>query len=359
MKLEDPPEDRRRFEIIGIVIAVVIAATAIGFFTLVILAADEPEGLPGDAATAATPTNVPGTPSPSPTSVVEGVALARPVEVRSGPATDFAIVTRLAITDPINVLGRSSDGRWLVVTPETRPSLTGWIPVDAITGVEVDPLPVVAAPGATVAAGSATLSPDLPDLVISEVFAQQNVLWVEVMNQGVTDATGELRVSVNGGPEVLLDVKPGEPLRPDQRLSAEVTGFYLQLRRNLEIHLLPIEGVEEEDLDNNLWMGTVSPDAPNDVEVVSAEVDDDTGLVVTLRNNSPIPIEGTFTVSVRETPPEMRLLGREVVAAAVEVGATVDLPFEELTEVDFTRVRVSVSTDAIEDAVIVNNTYPR
>ncbi|MCA9848072.1 MAG: SH3 domain-containing protein, partial [Dehalococcoidia bacterium] len=166
MKLEDPPRERRRFEMVGAVMAVVIAVTAIGFFGIVIFSADEPAVTPTPEPTV-TSTPIDSTP------VIAGVAITRPIEVRSGPSSAFAIVTRLAVTDSINILGRSQDGRWLVVSAEDRPTQTGWIPLDATTGVEVGPLPVIAAPGATPAAGPATLTPDLPDLVVSRVFSQQ------------------------------------------------------------------------------------------------------------------------------------------------------------------------------------------
>ncbi len=354
MKLEDPPQERRRFELVGAVMTAVIAVTAIGFFGVVILSADEPEAT-------ASPTPVVTSTPPTSTPVIAGVAITRPVEVRSGPSPEFAVVTRLAVTDSINILGRSEDSRWLVVSAQDRPTLTGWIPLDATTGVEVGALPVIAPPGATAPPGPATLSPDLPDLTVSRAFSQQNVLWVEVLNQGVADAAGEFRVTIDGGEPVALQVvKPGEPLRPQQRVAGFVPEVYLQLRREMNVELLPIEGVEEEDLDNNSWTGIVGPDAPNDVEIAGASVEDsDAHLVVTLRNNSPIPVSGTFTVSVRETPPGTALLGRERQTVEIAAGGTLELPFEEITEIDLTRVNIILSTDAIDDAVIANNTYPR
>jgi len=335
--------------------AVVIAATAIGFFVVVIVSANDPN--PAPAATV--PPTL--TATPSPTTVLEGIAITRPIEVRSGPRSDFAIVTRLAITDSINVLGRSSDGTWLVVAPEDRPSLTGWIPLDAVTGVEVGPLPVIAPPGATPAPGDATLSPDLPDLVVARAFGRDNLLWVDVTNQGLVPATGEFRVSVNGEPAVALDVKPGEPLRPNQTLTAAVPGVFLQLRRNLEVRLLPIDGLEEEDTENNTWVGTVSPDLPNDIEIFSAVVQDEPGghLVVRLRNNSPIPVTGTYTLSVRETGEGNELLGRQRATERIEVGGLLEIPFPEITEIDFTTISVILSTDSIDDSALGNNTYPR
>lgn len=340
--------------------AAVIATTAIGFFVIVIRSADEPESPPTATATAtATPTQA-AEQTPAPTAVLEGIALTRPIEVRSGPSSDYAIVTRLAVTDSINVLGRSMDGQWLVVAAEDRPTLTGWIPIDAVSGVDHGPLPVVAPPGATPAPGGATLTPDLPDLVISRVYAQRNTLWVEVTNEGVVDAIGEFRVSIDGGPEIALDVKPGEPLRPDESLSALIPGITLQLRHRVEVRLFPAENLQEETTENNVWIGTVSPDIPNDIGISNAEIDEEAGhLVVTLLNNSPIVIKGTFTVSVRETPPNNALLGREFLTDEFGPGNTLEVHFEEITEIDLTQVTIILSTDAIEDAVIANNTYPR
>ncbi len=357
MKLEDPPRDRRRFELIGIVMAVVIGVTAIGFFSIVILAANETGATPTP-----TPTAVAATPIPTVTAtpVLADIAVTRPIEVRSGPGSDHEVITRLAVTDAIHVLGRSADGRWLVVAAEDRPTQTGWIPADAVTGLGGTALPVIAPPGATAPPSEATLTPDLPDLVVSGVFARDNVLWVEVLNQGVADATGEVRVTVDGGDEVVLGVRPGEPLRPDQRVSSAIPDFYLQLRRNVEIRIVPLEGREEEDLDNNLWIGIVAPDQLNDLEIVGAVVEaPDDHLIVTIRNNSPIPIAGTYTVSVREAAPNNTLLGRERATVEVASGETIDLPFLGITEIDLTRVRVILSTDAIDDGVLANNTYPR
>ena len=335
--------------------AAVIAATAIGFFVVVILSANEPDSAP---AATTSPTL---TATPSPTTVLAGVAITRPIEVRSGPRADFAIVTRLAVTDSINILGRSEDGDWLVVSPDGRPSLTGWIPLDAVSGVQVASLPVIAPPGATPVPGDATLSPDLPDLVVTRAFGRDNLLWVEVTNQGLVPASGEFLVSINGEPPVALDVKPGEPLHPGQTLTAAVPGVFLQLRHNMSVRLVPIEGVEEEDTENNTWTGIASPDLPNDLEIFSAVVGEEPGghLVVTLRNNSPIPITGTYTVSVRETGEGNALLGRQRATERIEVGALLEIPFPEITEVDFTTVSVILSTDSIDDSSIANNTYPR
>ena len=124
MKLEDPPRERRRFELIAAVMGVVMGATAIGFFAIVILAADEPPPAPS-------PTATPSAPSTTP--VTEGVALTEPVDLRSGPASDVAIVTRLAMTEPIRVVGRSADGAFVLKSMRTCGSVD-----DEADGVVLD-----------------------------------------------------------------------------------------------------------------------------------------------------------------------------------------------------------------------------
>jgi len=183
---------------------------------------------------------------------------------------------------------------------------------------------------------------------------------VEILNQGAADATGEILMSVDDGPPISAQVRPGEPLRAGQRVQGPVPGYYLQLRRNLTVTIVPANDRPEEDLANNTWVGIIGPDAPNDVEILGAVPGaEGEPLVVTVRNNSPIPVAGSFTLSVREALPGTQLLGRERVTAEVASSGTFDVVFDELTEVDMTRATVILSTDAIDDADVSNNVYPR
>ncbi|MQC17658.1 MAG: SH3 domain-containing protein [Chloroflexi bacterium] len=335
---------------IAAAMALVILVTSVGFFIVVILSADEP------TATVATGT----APTATPTEVVEGVSLTGPVALRSGPADDFAIVTRLAATDEIRILGRSQDGNWLVIGARNRPDVTGWVHAESVRGIDVASLPVMAAPGSTLPVADGTLTPDLPDLIVGRVFSQQNQLWVEVLNQGAADATGGFVVTVNGGEPLSVQVRPGEPLRAGQSVAAPVPGHYLQLRSNISVAVVASEGAAEEETENNTWTGIVGPDVPNDVEVLGAA----TGvagepLVVTVRNNSPIPVAGLFSLSVREALPGTQLLGRKQVTTEVPSDGTFEVVFDDLTEVDMTRVSIILSTDSIDDASLANNAYPR
>ncbi len=354
MRLTDPPQERRRFQLIAVAMAFIITATAIGFFVVVILSAED-----------STPPAVVATITPTATAVLladvtEGVALTGPVALRSGPAQNFAIVTRLAASDEIRILGRSDTGDWLAIGVRNRPDVTGWVEATSVSGVEVAPLPVITGPGSTPPVVDSTLTPDHADLIVARAFSQQNQLWVEIVNQGAADAIGGFTVAVDRYPPVEVQVRPGEPLRAGQSLVAPVPGHYLQLRVNLQVAVQPTATLVEEDAENNWWGGIVGPDVPNDMEILDA-IAGIAGepLVVTVRNNSPIPIAGLFTLSVREAVAGMQLLGREQVTIEVDTDHTFDVTFEELTDVDMTRVTIIMGTDAIDDADVANNVYPR
>ena len=218
----------------------------------------------------------------------------------------------------------------------------------------------MAAPGGTLPPGtSPTLTPDLPDLVISGAFSVGNILHIEIFNQGAGDAMGELNVSINGGTPQPLGLK-GVPLHPGQAALAAIPGQYVQLRSAIALLLFPEAGLEEEDSENNGWSGIVEPDQPNDMEIVGARVAEGDGhLIVTVRNNSPIPIAGAFTVSVREALPGTTLLGRHSDNRTIEPGEEIDLEFPEVHDADLTRIAISISTTAIDDATLQNNVYPR
>jgi len=355
MSREDPAEERRRFELIGGAIAVVVVATIIGFFVAVIWRSSADE-LPPPATPAPTaseePTDI-GDTSPR---------LLGPVEVRSAPAPNVAIVTRAAETEAIRVLGRSPSGEWLAISLIDRSGVSGWVLAPAVAQVDLSSLPVIEGSGATGTPrpDNGTFTPDLPDLVIERVFAQENRLTVRLANYGVTSATGLFHVSVNGQDPIELDVKPGEALRPGQTLDAAIPGVFVQLRSPYSIELLSDPERPEEDSENNRWDGIVAPDQPIDLEIVDASVRDDDGvLLVTVRNNSSIPIVGSFTVTVREALPSTVLLGR--IAELMEIAAdeSVEFVFENLIDADLTRITISLSSNDIDDAALANNTYPR
>ncbi len=353
MEIEDPVEERRRFELVGAAIVFVVIATVVAFFVVVILPAtneDEPT-------VAATPTPT-ATSTPPPEE--DGPRLTRAVELRSGPASNVAIVTRLAATDEIRIVGRSADGEWLAVGLLERPGTVGWVPSDAVAGVEDSAsLPVVATEGEDTPT-SGTLTPDLPDLVVERAYSAGNQLMVRIVNQGAGDAGGEFLVSLDGRDPIALDVKPGEPLRAGQALDAPIEGYYLQLRQSVSVLLVPSIDRPEEDEANNSWSGFVEPDQPNDIEVVGAStVAPDDHLQVVVRNNSPIPLVGVISITVREALPSTVMLGRQNGTVEMPPGELMEIDFPEIVDVSLSQITINVSMNAILDDDISNNVYPR
>lgn len=355
MEIEDPVEERHRFELIGAAIAFVVIATVVAFFVVVIL----PAGNDDDPISAATPSptsSTTGTPPPP-----EGPRLTRAIELRSGPDSRVAIVTRLAASDAIRIVGRSEDGEWLTIGVVDRPGTVGWVPADAVAGVEdVSALPVVASGVEPTSTPGGTLTPDLPDLVIERAFSQQNRVMVRILNQGAGDAAGDFLLSVRGADPITLDVKPGEPLRAGQALEAPIPGFTVQLRQSVTLRLVPSIDRPEEDETNNDWEGFVEPDQPNDIEVVGATIQaPDNILIVVIRNNSPIPIVGALSITVREALPSTTMLGREAITVEMPPDELMEFEFEDIQDFSLSQITINVSMNAIQDADIQNNVYPR
>ena len=201
-----------------------------------------------------------------------------------------------------------------------------------------------------------TLAPDLPDLVVREVFARDNQLVVVVANEGAGDADGRMEVAVDGGPPRRIDT--GKALRPGDILERAVDGEYVQRRAEVSVTLLAPD--IEENAANNTFEGVVAPDIANDVEVLGVGIDPGGGhVVVEVRNNSLIPLAGVITIEVRQSATPDRLLLRAERPLDVAAGATSRYELTELTGIDPASVVVVVSTDAISDADSANNTFPR
>ena len=95
------------------------------------------------AAATPTPANT-ATPTLSPTATVTPTATPVPglkaavgedlVNLRAGPATDYAIIAQLATGAEIAVVGRSEENEWVFVQPEDGEP--GWVFADFVTGVD-------------------------------------------------------------------------------------------------------------------------------------------------------------------------------------------------------------------------------
>jgi hypothetical protein len=350
--LDGGQDDQRTFLLAGLAVSGVILVTGVAFFAVVL----------GRGVTEETPTVADTSPTPQVQGTPGTARLRGPVDLRSGPGHQVAIITRLAATEPIRVVGRSPDGEWLAIGPVGRPETIGWVPVDAVEGVDLAALPTLADPRQPAATGTADpdLTPDLPDLVVERAYSQDNRLVVRIANVGAGDANATLLVSVDGDTPIALDVRPGEPLRAGDYLEAEVPGVFVQLRAPIHVRVLSDPPLDEEDAENNAWDGIIGPDRSNDVEILGAAIDGPGGpLAVALRNNSPIPVTATFTVTVREALPSTTLLGRQTITATIESNGFLEMRFEEIRSVELDAIAIRLSADGIDDSNLANNQYPR
>lgn len=340
--------DRRVMRIAGIVIGAVLVATVSA----------------AGAVLLARRSGVSFTAPSSGSAVVKplAVSLRRNIEVRAGPAPDQAIVTRLTAAQSVNVIGRSVDSSWLVISPSSAPDIVGWVPADAVEGVRDIPRLAVIEAGAGVPTPPAGASrpPDLPDLRIEGASSRANRLVAVVVNDGPGDLPTPILIAVNDGAPIRVETKAGELLRAKERVEVTVPGEYVQLRARVALRVVTEPANREAKTDNNAWEGIIEPDRPNNLGIAkAAAAGDDRQLVVTVQNDSPIPVRGTITLTVREALPSTTLLGRDAREVLLDAGKSMDIPFPDLRQVDLTRIAVRLSTDAIHDAVLADDSYPR
>ena len=341
---------RSAFLWVGAVMLVVIVATATAFLGVVLFGndADPPA-------------------SEEPTATVAIAVAVRELALRSAPDGAAAIVARLNTGDAVEITGRDATGDWLIVHPEGNPATEGWVPVDGIDPLPpLDQIPItiaLAAPDVTASVtptGAPTFTPDLPDLVIEAVFARDNRLTVVIANIGIVDAIGAIFVSVDGGTPIPADVKPGEPLRPNDQLEVTLETEYVQRRASVSVAVSTDPAIDEESLENNARETVVTPDRPNDLAIASVTVEGpDASLRVTIRNNSPIPITGSVTISARESRGDFTELGTLQPFFTLAPGETFDVDFPDTSEVALENVQVLMTTTAINDTDFGNDTFPQ
>ena len=299
--------------------------------------------------------------------------LSRAVTLRAAPSEDAEAVAPLLLEAGVPVVpaGRSEDGRWLVLDIPGR-DVVGWAPADAVANAgDLAALPVVggmasptSTPTPTAAVAGPTQTPDLPDLVIEAIFSRENRLVVVVANVGVADVDGPILVIVDGGEPIRVDVS-GKPLRAGETLEAVLEQEYVQRRAPVPVEVRPGEGVEEKDADNNRLQRMIAPDVPNDLELLSVELEPELArFAITVRNNGVIPLVGEVTVAVRRTAPASLLIGNFVASLDVEAGGTqvYEREFDLAAgapALDLASIQVILSTDAINDASARNDIFPR
>lgn len=356
---EDRSATRAPFIWAGAAVFVVMVATVTAFLIVVLFGGDD------EPATAAEPTEV----AAPPATVTAEVAL------RSAPASDTAIAGQLAEGAGIVVAGRSVDGNWLFVEAFDDPTIRGWVEAAAVSPtpefaalaiIQPDATPTPS-PSRTVVAGQPTFSPDLPDIQIDTIFSRDNRVTVVVSNVGVIDVNAEILLSIDGGEPRAADVKPGEPLRPDDQLEIVLDEEYVQRRALISATVSTNPPIDEMNTENNSVETVISPDIPNDLGISDVAFSGPDGaLQVTIRNNSTIPVTGSASISVREREGERTRLAVEQPAFSLAAGATlvVDLPsvVEVLDETDaltIDDIEVRLNSDAVNDSDPTNDIFPQ
>lgn len=288
-----------------------------------------------------------------------GPTARRDTPLRAEPREDGAVLVQLPAGARLRVVGKSPDGRWIAAAAEDRPDLVGWVTGAAVEGIDPAALPTVTADPSAAALSTAPAGPIArPDLLIEAVYAKDNRLFVSVLNAGPADARGTLLASVDGGAAVPLEGKSDEGLRAGQRIQAAVVGGFVQIRGTVSVTVSLSPRVSEVDPANNTFTGIVEPDQPVDLEIATVERGA-SALVVTIRNNSTIPVTGVHTITVREPLPGTRLLGRAEQSGLIEAGGSMVVFLPELRDANLTAISVTLSSDSIADGALGNNTYPR
>lgn len=315
-------------------------------------------------------------------------ALLSDTQLRAAPRVDAEIVASLAAETAVDLHGRSEDGAWLVIAEQGKPDARGWVPLLAVRNAgDLEVVPLVAGPlvptvsqsppaspvntragpsmtptatgGATLtptATPTDTISPGLADVRVQEVTSRSNRLALVVANVGTADAPLELDIALDGGPP--RRVALGTELAPEQSYEVVLSDVYVQRRASVTVTITPVGGAGAAR--SNSATAVVDPDEPNDIEVLPPASDPDDGhLIVTMRNNSLIPLIGIATISVRELPPSNQLMGRADTPFDLLPGATIEVDFTDIEVGDLARLHVSMETDAVTDAEIGNNSYPQ
>ena len=243
------------------------------------------------------------------------------------------------------------------VTPSATPTATA-SPATPVATASPRVSPTPSAEATDTPATAPTDRRDFPDLVVSDVFSRDNQLVVVVSNTGTADANGLIEVSIDGGPPQRIDT--GKALRPGDLLEQPLDGEFVQRRTQVVVTVRASAAIVERNAGNNVFVGVVTPDAPNDIAVIDVEYGGSgPHLIATIRNRSPIPLRGEVTIGIREIAPEDRLLLREGRDLDVASGATQSFEFPAITSSPLESVRVIVSTDAINDADASNDALPR
>ncbi len=310
-----------------------------------------------------------------------GPALLSDTQLRAAPRVDAEIVASLPAETSVDLHGRSEDGAWLVIAEQANPDPRGWVPLLAVRNAgDLETLPLVAAPpvptssrspspvstsaavsstpsatASSTSTATATVPSGTADVRVQELTSRGNRLALIVANVGTASAPPEIDIALDGGAprRVILDAV----LAPEQSTEVILNDIFVQRRATVTVTVTPVGATGGRP---SSATAVVDPDEPNDLEVLPPTAAPDDGhLIVTLRNNSPIPLRGVAIISVRELPPSNLLLARTEAPFDLAPGATVGVDFTDVAGVDLTTLHVNIETDAVTDAEIDNNSYPR
>lgn len=299
-------------------------------------------------------------------------ALLGDTQLREAPRQDAPIVTSLAADTPVELLAVSDDGYWLSVVPQRQRTPRGWVPLISVrnTGdLAMLPRTVTSAMTATaspVAPSATAMTPAVSpvatslqaDVRIEQLDSRGNRLHLVVRNMGAVAAPQLLQVTVDD--RAAREVDLGRELPPGETAEFVLETEYVQRRASVTVTVHVVGDQDAGASTGATATAVVEPDEPNDLELLAPSADAGDGhLIVSMRNNSPIPLVGTATVSVREPPPSNRLVARLDAPFDVEPKVSFDVDFVEIREPDPAAFYIVLSTDALTDADLGNNTYPR
>jgi heat shock protein HslJ/uncharacterized protein YraI len=87
-------------------------------------------------------------PKPVPQTPTGRVVGAQVLNIRSGPGTVFPVIGAARAGDEGEIIGRSADGRWWVVSVPSLPGGMGWVSADFVLATHAENVPVIASPPA-------------------------------------------------------------------------------------------------------------------------------------------------------------------------------------------------------------------
>jgi heat shock protein HslJ len=85
-------------------------------------------------------------PEPTPQAPKGRVVGAQVLNIRSGPGTVFPVIGAARAGDEGEIVGRSADGRWWVVSAPRLPGGMGWVSADFVLATNAENVPVIASP---------------------------------------------------------------------------------------------------------------------------------------------------------------------------------------------------------------------